>query len=166
MSLTPWIILIFLSLLPLVELRLAIPAGILSGSVPFFFGWTVSGLGLPAFLVLPLIILTNTLLGFGIFDVLHKIDDRLRRSSLHPSYTKFLDHTQKKLAPFVKKYGFLGVALFISLPIPGSGVYIGSIGSFVLGVPKSSFRKACFLGVVLASVLVTILTVTGQSLFG
>lgn len=161
-----WLFLIFFSVLPLIELRLSIPVGILSGSVPLFFGMTAHGLALNPIAVFVVASLTNILLGFAIFNLLSYFDKHLRKSDINYAYTTFLDHAREKLSPFVKKFGILGVVIFIMLPIPGSGVYVGSVGAYVLGVSKSAFRKACVLGVLLASSLITILTLTGEHIFG
>jgi uncharacterized membrane protein len=160
------LLLILLTFMPFIELRLSIPIGILSGTVPLFFCLSVTGMGFHPFLVFVLATLTNILLGFGIFDLLTRLDKRLHKSKANNSYVRLLDRSRAKLEPYVKRYGLFGIALFIALPIPGSGVYIGSIGSFVLGLSQSAFRKACIIGVLFAALIVTLLTITGQHIFG
>lgn len=161
-----WLFLVILTFLPFVELRLSIPVGILNGTVPLFFGLSVSGLALNPLVVYFTATITNILLGFGIYELLVVLDKHLRRSPINYRYTQFLDTARRSLSPYVKKYGIYGVALFIALPIPGSGVYIGSVGSHVLGLSRKDFRYACVLGVIIAASLVTLLTLTSQSIFG
>ncbi len=160
------LILTIITFLPFVELRLSIPVGILSGTISLPWGITVSGLGLNPALVFLVVSITNILIGIIIFNLVHVFDKGLRNSKVKNHYSKFMDRSHRKLHPYVQKYGILGVAVFIGLPIPGSGVYMGSLGAFMLGLTKRQFHKANILGVLIAATLVTILTITGNALFG
>lgn len=161
-----WLILIFITFLPLVELRLSIPVGILSGTISLPWGMTLSGLGLNPWLVFGTAAITNILLGFMVFNLIHFFDKGLRNSRIKNTYSKFMDRSHRKLSPYVNKYGLFGVAIFIGLPIPGSGVYMGSLGAFMIGLKKKQFYKATILGVIMAATIVTLLTITGKSIFG
>ncbi len=77
-----------------------------------------------------------------------------------------MDRSHRKLSPYMQRFGVFGVTLFISLPIPGSGVYMGSLGAFMLGLNKKQFYKANIYGVLIAATIVTLLTVMGKTLFG
>ncbi len=68
-----------------------------------------------------------------------------------------LEKTQTKIHPYVEKYGEFGVAVFIGIPLPGSGVYTGAFGSYLLGLDKRKFAIANVIGVVIAAVAVTAL---------
>lgn len=57
----------------------------------------------------------------------------------------------------VEKYGELGVAVFIGIPLPGSGVYTGAFGAYLLGLDKRKFGVANVIGVLIAGVAVTVL---------
>ena len=161
----PILIIILLTLMPLVELRLSIPVGILEGSMHLPLGITLNGLGMNPLIVFAIAVLANILLGFALFHIWELLDERLRKSFLRKSYSKFMNRSHRKLSKFVDKYGTFGVALFIGLPIPGSGVYAGSLGAFVLGLDRKHFYKATIIGVLIAGTIVTLLTVTGISLF-
>ena len=76
-------------------------------------------------------------------------------------YNKYVEKTQKKIHKYVEKYGTLGVAIFIGIPLPGSGVYSGAIGSYVLGLSYKKFILAAILGVLIAGIIVTIVTLIG-----
>ena len=68
-----------------------------------------------------------------------------------------LEKTQHKIHPYVEKYGELGVAVFIGIPLPMSGVYTGAFGAYLLGVDKKKFAIANVIGVLIAAVAVTTL---------
>jgi uncharacterized membrane protein len=161
----PILIIILLTFMPLVELRLSIPVGILQGSIHLPYGITLNGLGMNPIIVFVIAVLSNILLGFALFHIWNSLDKMLRNSFVKKPYTKFMNKSHRKVKKFVDKYGILGVALFIGIPLPGSGVYAGSLGAFVLGLDRKHFYKATIIGVLIAGILVTLLTVTGMAIF-
>jgi len=161
-----WLILVLITFLPLVELRLSIPVGILSGTLHLPWGITLSGLGLNPLLVFVTATITNILLGFFVFNMVYWLDKSVRKSKLDGTYSRFMDRAHRKIKPYVDKYGTLGVAVFVGMPIPGSGVYMGSLGAFMLGMKRKQFHKAMIIGVIIAATIVTLLTITGKTIFG
>lgn len=154
-----------MTFLPLVELRLSIPVGILSGSIELPYNITLSGLGINPFVVFAIAVLANILLGFALFHFWEITDKGFRRSAIKKPYSKFMDKSHRKMKKFVDKYGVLGVAVFIGIPFPGSGVYTGSLGSFMLGLDRKQYYKATIIGVLISGILVTAITLGGISLF-
>jgi len=67
--------------------------------------------------------------------------------------------------PYVDKYGEWGIALFIGIPLPGSGSYSGALAAYVLGLSYKKFIIANLLGVLIAGIAVLIVSLTGSSLF-
>ena len=159
------LILILIMFLPLIEIRLAIPVGILEGSVSLPFVGQISAFGFNPIFVFLLSIFAGLLLAIIVFNLLHLIDNPLKKSRFAKPYFNLLDRTQKKVKPYVDKYGVFGLALFIAVPIPGSGVYMGSLGGYILGFEKKKFYLASLIGVFIAATIVTLLTVIGSSIF-
>ncbi|MGM5480351.1 MAG: COG2426 family protein [Nanobdellota archaeon] len=159
------LILILLTCIPFIELRFSIPVGILSGTLLLPFGFAISGLGLHPVLVFTIVVIVNATLGIVLFHFIGLFDSQLRKSFLKNHYAKALDRAQRKIHPYVRKYGLIGLALFISIPLPGSGVYSGSIGAYVIGMEKKDFYIASVLGVLIAGIIVTTLTLSGQAIF-
>jgi len=54
----------------------------------------------------------------------------------------------------VKKYGFLGIVIFVMIPLPGTGVYAGTIASYLFKMKRSHAFAANTLGIFLSSVIV------------
>lgn len=158
-------ILIFISLLPLVELRLAIPIGILSGSVILPFNIVISGFSMSPLLVFLIVTITNILLGIFLFNLFTHLDLFLRKSRVSEKYYKFLDKNRRRVKKYVDKYGLLGLILFISIPLPGSGVYSGMIGAFAIGMEKEKVYLANVIGVIISATIVTFITLIGSRLF-
>ena len=65
----------------------------------------------------------------------------------------------------IKKYGFYGLIFFVMLPIPGTGVYAGSIATYLFNMEKKRAFIANAIGIFLSSLIVwftTLLTMKGM----
>lgn len=145
--------LIFVTFIPGLELRAGIPYGILNTDLHWlsiFFICTITNAVLGMLLFSGINLFVGIFSRFGIFNGL---------------YERFVIRTQKKIKPYVDKYGELGLALFIGVPLPGSGSYTGAFAAYLLGMNYKRFVLANFVGVIIAAVIVTILVLTGTHLF-
>jgi len=148
--------LVLVTLVPALELRASIPYGILGneklGITPGMMSW-------PG--VVLVCVIANIILGWAIFLGLGPVFRWLTRFTWFSRFLgPLLERTQRRLKPYVDRYGGLGVAVFIGIPLPGSGVYTGALGAFLLGVEKRKFWMANVLGVLIAAVIVTAVTLT------
>ena len=160
------LILIALTFLPALELRFSIPVAILSGTIDLPFNLKAHGFGWKWQYAFLFCVFINMLLGpivFYMLDLLTKLF--LHNQSFNKVFNFFIKRAQKKIEKYVKKYGTIGLALFIGVPLPGSGSYSGAMGAYVLGLTPWQFFWANLLGVTIAGVLVTFATVTGESIF-
>jgi len=153
------IVLTIVTLVPALELRASIPWGILGNEK-----WGVT----PGLMSRPVVVLVcviaNIVLGLGVFWVLGPILKWLERFQWFSKYIEpVMLRTQRKLKPYVDKYGEWGVAVFIGIPLPGSGVYTGALGAFVLGLDRKKFAVANVLGVLIAAAAVTAVTLGAQA---
>ena len=138
--------LIFITFLPFLELRASIPYGINVLKMP----WPT---------VFIICIIANIILGILIYFMLEKfVKFFLRYRIFSGPYEKIVLKTQKKIRKYVEKYGELGVALFIGVPLPGSGVYSGALGAYVIGLKFKKFIIADIIGVLIAGTIVTIIS--------
>lgn len=133
--------------IPALELRASIPLGF------FSMRETISW---------PMVVLVctvaNIVLGWLVFAVMGPFFAVLRRWDWFEGRVwPVLARTQRRLHPYVEKYGEMGVAVFIGIPLPGSGVYSGAIGSYLLGLDRRKFAVANVLGVLIAAAAVTAL---------
>lgn len=146
-----WII--GLTLMPFLELRASIPYGILTGGFPWYVVFLIA-------------VVVNILLGvilYFLIDFLVKIFTRIKW--IDKIWQKYVEKTQKKVHRAMEKYGELGLAIFIGIPLPGSGVYTGCIGAYLLGIDFKRTIRAVVIGVLIAATAVTIITVTGSTAF-
>jgi len=133
---------------PIVELRGAIPIAIvdLEISWPLAFLVAFSGNLLPVpFLLLFLGPISRLLSKIKVFEII--IDWVFRLS--------------RRRGGIVERYGLIGLVLFVAIPLPVTGAWTGSIVAFLLGMSFWRAFPAIVLGVFIAGVIVTTLTVIG-----
>ncbi len=58
----------------------------------------------------------------------------------------------------IDKYGYLGITLFVGVPLPGTGAWTGCLLAVLLGLDKKKSFLAALIGVLLASVIMMILS--------
>ncbi|MEA3429902.1 MAG: small multi-drug export protein [Nanoarchaeota archaeon] len=149
----PYLSLILITTLPITELRASIPYGILA-------------LNLPWLKVFAICVLFNILIGALLYLLIGKIIWLFTRIKfIDKLYNKYVEKNQKKIKKYIEKYGELGIAIFIGIPLPGSGVYTGSIIAYVLGLKYKKFIIANIIGVLIAGTIVTIITLSGSGIF-
>lgn len=63
----------------------------------------------------------------------------------------------------VKKYGFLGLLIFVMIPLPGTGVYAGTIAAYLFKMKRSQAFLANTIGIFLSSLIVWLGTVASYN---
>ncbi|MCS7098939.1 MAG: small multi-drug export protein, partial [Sulfolobales archaeon] len=61
----------------------------------------------------------------------------------------------------VEKYGILGLAVFVSIPLPATGAWTGSLVAHILSLPKLKSIVSIEIGVLIASAVVYAATILG-----
>ncbi len=139
---------IFWTLIPAMELRLSIPLGIIKMNM----NWVT------VFLVA---VITNIILGIVVFILLEWIIKIVTAIPIIDKiWQKYVERTQRKIEQGVEKYGEWAIAVFIGIPLPGSGVYTGAVAAFLIGLDERKFFIANIIGVLIAGIIVTILSLT------
>ncbi len=160
------LILFAITLIPAFELRASIPYGILHNSLELPFGLVVKGMGEPWPWVFLVCVISNMILGTVLYPLINHIMIFLERIPLiNKLWKKFVLRAQRKIHPYAEKWGTIGIALFIAVPLPGSGSYSGVLGAYLLGISYKRVILANAIGVTLAGIAVTILTLTGKTFF-
>ncbi len=153
------LILVLVTFLPFFELRASIPLGVLENSVHLPFGLVLEGFGMNWVFVFLVCVIANIILGLLIYIILNQfVEYFLRFRVFRRIYTHYVRKTQDKAAKYVEKYGEIGIALFIGVPLPGSGVYTGALGAYLLGLSYKKFFVANVIGVLIAGILVTLVS--------
>lgn len=137
-----------ISTLPIVELRGAIPVGIAAFGMPWWKVYLVAVAG--NMLPIPFILL-----------LLGPVSKFLMR---FPAGKRFFDwlfsRTRKKSAK-IEKYEALGLTIFVAIPLPVTGGWTGAMAAFLMGIPFGKAMLYILMGVMIAGVIMTILSLLG-----
>jgi len=71
---------------------------------------------------------------------------------------KWLEDKAAKNKPKIDKYGFLGLTLFVGIPLPGTGAWTGSLVAAVFDMDLKKASISILIGVFLAAVIMTTLS--------
>ncbi len=159
--------LVLLTLVPVFELRWSIPIGLFSGEITVPLIGTFQGFALPILIVFVTCVIANILLGLIAYFFLDKVIFLfLKINFINNYYEKIVFRTQRRSQKIIDKYGLLGIALFVAVPLPGSGSWTGALIAKLLGIGYKKFFVANTIGVIIAGTIVTLFFVGAFSFFG
>ena len=149
---SPELSVFIVSMLPLIEERGGlILAGPMFLNIPIWEGvfWCVLGNIVP----IPFILL-------GIKKLIHWMAEH------HLSkVAEWLERKAVKNKPKIDKYGFLGLVLFVGIPLPGTGAWTGSLVASLFDMDIGKASLSILLGIFLAAVIMTTLSYGAGALF-
>lgn len=139
-----WIVVLLSSMLPIVELRGAIPIGI--------------ALKLNPLVTTLLAIVGSTIPVPIIFFTIRPILNYLKNTKLlGKKIDKFLAKTMRK-SDQITKYGFWGLLIFVGIPLPGTGAWTGTLIAVLLDLRFKSTILAVFLGNIMAGTIIFVIS--------
>ncbi len=147
------LVIIFVAALPIFELRGSIPLALYTfGFDPLTaFSLSVVGNMIP---VIPLLLF------------LEPVSNYLRRWRIGDIFFTWLfERTHRKHNAEFEKYGSIGLAIFVGIPLPATGAWTGCAAAFIFGFKFKNAFLAILAGVIIAGVVVTMLTVMGIKIF-
>jgi len=146
-SFPPELAVFFLSMLPITELRAAIPIGIGVYKLPVYVAWGMAVIG-------------NLVPTFFLLLLLPRLHDwLLRQKFFGPLFQKKLVQAEKFFSGNHAKYGAIALVLFVGIPLPMTGAWTGSLAAFIFKIPFTKSFPLIALGVCLAATIVTLLTI-------
>ena len=144
---------LLLSMIPVAELRFAIPWAILGYEMSPIWAFVFSVIGnmIPVpFIVLFIRQIFNWMKKFRIFRrMVEKIEER----------------GTSKIAS-VEKYKFWGLFIFVAIPLPGTGAWTGALIAGLMDMRLKKALPSIILGVITAGIVVTILSIMVPGLLG
>ena len=75
-----------------------------------------------------------------------------------PHFDDYLERVRRKGEPIVRKYGFLGLLIFVAVPLPITGAYTATVLSWLLAMEWKRSFIAIAIGVVCAGIIVMLAT--------
>ena len=104
----------------------------------------------------------NALVAPMVFLFLSTVHSLLERVPAYRKlFSRLVERSRLRIGSKVSRYGYLGVALFVAVPLPITGAYTGALGAWVLGMEP---RKACLaiaVGVSVAGIVVSLVAYFG-----
>lgn len=150
-----YLIVFLISMVPLIELRGAIPVA-LSPSDMTFFG-SLHGMGLPLVPAYITCIIGNMVPVPIIFLFARRVLEwGATKKGIGKFFGFFLEKGHKggeKLKARAGKGLFLALLLFVGIPLPGTGAWTGTLAASILDMDFKSSVLAALLGVILAGVI-------------
>lgn len=140
------------SMIPVIELRGGIPFGVALG-LTHWEAWLAAVIG--NMIPLPFIIV-----------YIRRIFQWMRRNI--PRLDRFVDKLETKAhlnGRKVTKFKYLGLMIFVAIPLPGTGGWTGALVAAFLDMPLRRAIPTLFLGVLIAGFLVTGITFGFTSIF-
>lgn len=135
---------LFCSMIPIIELRGAIPMGFALG-LPWWQSYLLSVVGnmLPVPFILLLIRAVIAWMAKSKVKFFNKISD-------------FLLKRVEKRRDKIEKYSFWGVCLFVAVPLPVTGAWTGSLVAAMIDMKFWKALLSCLFGVMIAGVVMTV----------
>ena len=132
-------------MVPVVELRGAIPYGVIAGlSVPAAFILAVIGNLVP----IPFLVVFTR----KVFEWLRTVSAGLDR------IVRKLEEKADKKKDVVLRYEFWGLVLLVAIPLPGTGAWTGALVAAMMDMRLKRAMPAIALGVLIAGIIVTSVT--------
>lgn len=132
------------AMMPILEIRGAIPVGVASGLDP----WLAFAVGFVGnMLPIPILILLT-----------RKVIEWLKKHNMFVKLTAWLENKGSKGAQKVQKYSFWGLFILVAIPLPGTGAWTGALVASLLDMRLKRALPAIAMGVAVAGLIVLLVT--------
>jgi len=145
------IITFLVSMVPIIELRGAIPIA--------------TGMGLSPWIAIPIAIVGNLIPVPFIIIFIKRIFAWMRKVS--PKLNGIVDKMEAKAEKNkekVLKYAFWGLALFVAIPLPGTGAWTGALVAAMLDMPLKKAYPSVVIGVLGAGIIISFVSYGAASI--
>ncbi|NCU25378.1 ligand-binding protein SH3 [Candidatus Nomurabacteria bacterium] len=140
------LVVMIISMIPVIEVRGAIPIAMTLYKMQPLYAALISVFA--SMLPVPIILLAIT-----------KVLAYLKTTKMfHRFAVKLESKSGSKRAESIHKYGALGLIVFVGIPLPGTGVWSGSLIAALLGIKFKWAFLAVLAGDVLAATIVTLIS--------
>ncbi len=143
-----YIITAIIGMIPIIELRGAIPIGVFTFHLNYLESFICSFIGniIPVYFIVKYIRPLFDFLGrWKIFKII--IDWASERAS------KKIEESER-----LQNFAALGLFLFVAIPLPGTGAWVGSLIANFLEVPPKKAIPPIIAGVLVAGIIILVLT--------
>ena len=134
----------FISMVPVIELRGALPIGV--------------GMGLDPFLALVICIVGNMVPVPFILLLIRKVLVWMHRFKTFDKFASWLEAKADKAGDKIVKYELFGLFLLVAVPLPGTGAWTGSLVAALFNLRMKNAVPVIFAGVAAAGIIVFCIT--------
>ena len=145
-----WFQIFFGSMLPWVEAR-------------YIIVYAINFLGWPWWQAFPLAVLGN-MIPIPFILLFFKFVEKFLRN--YKFWTNIMDwlftKTRRRADKKIRRYEYIGLLLFVAIPLPFTGAWTGALIAYLFGLNFSKSLITIFIGVLIAAIIMIVLTFTGQ----
>ncbi|WP_346929713.1 small multi-drug export protein [Clostridium sp.] len=138
------IVVLIISMVPILELR----GGLIAASV----------LGIDMFRAIGYCFVGNIIPIPFILLFITPIFSWMKKTKLFRPIVEKLEKKSMSKSDKIKKYEFLGLMLFVGIPLPGTGAWTGALIASLLGIKLKKAFWAIFSGLIIATVIMCIIS--------
>ena len=140
------IIIFIISTIPILELR----GGLLAASPAL--------LNVPILRAIPICIIGNLLPIPFILLLIEKVLDLMEKIPGLCKIARWVRQKADKNKGQIEKFGFWGLALFVGIPLPGTGAWTGSLVAALLHMKFGKAIAAILVGIAMATIIMSLLS--------
>lgn len=133
-----------ISMFPILELR----GGFISAAL----------FGIPYLAAVPICIIANIIPIPFILAFINKIFDWMKTTKHLGKLARKIEAKALSKSDTIRKYEFWGLLLFVGIPLPGTGAWTGALIACLLGVKIKKAVPAIFLGLIMATIIMSFIT--------
>lgn len=138
------IVAFIISMVPILELR----GGLIAASL----------LGIGVIEAIIICILGNIVPIPFILFFITPIFNYMKKTRLFRPLVEKLEEKSMAKSDQIQKYEFWGLALFVGIPLPGTGAWTGALIAALLGIDIKKASLSIFIGILIATVIMTIIS--------
>lgn len=133
-----------ISMVPILELR----GGLVAASL----------LGIGVFKAIALCVIGNVVPIPFILFFITPIFNWMKKTKLFRPLVEKLEEKSMSKSDQIQKYEFWGLALFVGIPLPGTGAWTGALIAALLGIDIKKASLSIFIGIIIATVIMTFIS--------
>ncbi len=144
----------------LVVLAALAPISEIRGAIPL--AYVVAQDSNTKWLLVALAIACNSLIPFIALEALQVLEGMLLRSTnkvlsyVKQLYYRIVSRARREGNKYLRRWGYLGLAVFVAIPLPVTGAWTASLIAHLFGLSKLRASLAIVIGVIIASVIVVL----------
>ena len=143
---------LILSMLPVTELRLSIPYGINFYSISVYYIVLISIVG-------------NIFIGVLVLYIIGPLMFVLKKITIFNTIISYIFSKTISKSNVIEKRKLYGLVIFVSIPLPLTGVWTGALAAYLLNLSREKSILAIIAGVLVSSSIVTTLTLLSIKIF-